>query len=24
MYAKKSKCRFGVGVIDYLGHFISE
>jgi hypothetical protein len=24
LYAKKSKCRFGVGVIDYLGHFISE
>jgi hypothetical protein len=23
-YAKKSKCRFGVGVIDYLSHFISE
>jgi hypothetical protein len=24
LYAKKSKCRFGVGVIDYLGHFISK
>jgi len=24
LYAKKSKCIFGVGVIDYLGHFISE
>jgi hypothetical protein len=24
LYAKKSKCRFRVGVIDYLGHFISE
>lgn len=24
LYAKKSKCRFGVSEIDYLGHFISE
>jgi hypothetical protein len=24
LYGKKSKCKFGVGVIDYLGHFISE
>jgi hypothetical protein len=24
LYAKKSKCHFGVNEIDYLGHFISE
>ena len=24
LYAKMSKCRFGVDEIDYLGHFISD